>query len=300
MAPGGFTFNQFLIDAEEPLLYHTGMRSLFPLVREAVHRVRPVEHLRWIGFAHVEADECGAVNDFLGVAPHAQVAHGTLGCQLSLNDLCHRPPRALAEGEVLDLGGAGLQRRIVEVPTPHVPHNCERLADLGPRTLAVMHGAWDVRALASHLLGMAEMSASLREQVRQMRKAGRAGGVFIDALTALQVAERETMTPQQIVERFTEVGPRAARGRRRAPGFVRRRAMPDAQPVGGKPDSPAERWTFGFLVDVILTRDPWMHRTDIAAATGAPLALTAEHDGVLWTTSCGSGPPGTGSPTASR
>ncbi len=141
--------------------------------------------------------------------------------------------------------------------------------------------AWDVRALASHLLGMAEMSASLREQVRQMRKAGRAGGVFIDALTALQVTERQTMTPQQIVERFAEVGPRAARGRRRAPGFVRRRSMPDAQPVGGKLDSPTERWTFGFLLDVILTRDPWMHRTDIAAATGRPLTLTAEHDGVL-------------------
>jgi len=141
--------------------------------------------------------------------------------------------------------------------------------------------AWDVRALASHLLGMAEMSASVREQMRQMRKATRAGGVFIDALTALQVAERQQMTPGQIVVRFVEVGPRAARGRRRAPGFVRRRAMSGDQPVGSRPDSPAERWTVGYLVDVILTRDPWMHRTDIAAATGTPLTLTAEHDGVL-------------------
>ncbi len=131
------------------------------------------------------------------------------------------------------------------------------------------------------MLGMAEMAASLREQIRQMRKAGRAGGVFIDALTALQVAEREDMTPEQIVQRFAEVGPRAARQRKRAPGFVRRRAMPDAQPVGGKPNSPVERWTFGYLIDVILTRDPWMHRTDIAAAAGVPMALTAEHDGVL-------------------
>lgn len=141
--------------------------------------------------------------------------------------------------------------------------------------------AWDVRALACHMLGMAEMSASLREQLRQMRKAGKAGGVFIDALTALQVDERATMTPAQIIERFALVGPRAAKGRRRAPGFVRRRAMPDEQAVGSKPDSPVERWSFGFLIDVIMTRDPWLHRTDIAAATGTAMTLTREHDGVL-------------------
>ncbi|MDQ1704926.1 MAG: hypothetical protein QOF18_1292, partial [Frankiaceae bacterium] len=123
--PGGFTFNQFLIDAEEPLLYHTGMRGLFPLVREAVERVMPVERLRWIAFAHVEADECGSVNDFLAVAPHAQVAHGALGCMLSLDDQCDRPPRPLADGEVLDIGGASLARRVVEIATPHVPHNWE-------------------------------------------------------------------------------------------------------------------------------------------------------------------------------
>jgi flavorubredoxin len=125
LAPGGFTFNQFLVDAEEPLLYHTGMRQLFPLVREAVERVLPVESLRWIAFAHLEADECGSVNDFLSVAPHAQVAHGALGVMLSLNDHCARPPRPLAEGEVIDLGGASLARRVVEIGTPHVPHNWE-------------------------------------------------------------------------------------------------------------------------------------------------------------------------------
>src|SRR6266567_9170911 len=125
VAPGGFTFNQFLVDAEEPLLYHTGMRHLFPLVKEAIERVMPVERLRWISFAHVEADECGAVNEFLAVAPHAQVAHGELGCLVSLNDLCDRPPRPLADGEVLDIGGAALRRRLVAIPTPHVPHNWE-------------------------------------------------------------------------------------------------------------------------------------------------------------------------------
>jgi flavorubredoxin len=124
-APGGFTFNQFLVDAEEPLLYHTGMRGLFPAVREAVGRLMPVERLRWIAFAHLEADECGAVNEFLDVAPHAQVVHGMLGCMLSLNDQVKRPPRPLHEGEVLDLGGAALARRVLEISTPHVPHNWE-------------------------------------------------------------------------------------------------------------------------------------------------------------------------------
>jgi flavorubredoxin len=125
LAPGGFTFNQFLVDAEEPLLYHTGMRQLFPLVRPALERVLPVERLRWIAFAHVEADECGAVNDFLEVAPQAQVAHGFMGVLLSLDDMLDRPPVALADGEVLDLGGAGLRRSVLEVATPHVPHNWE-------------------------------------------------------------------------------------------------------------------------------------------------------------------------------
>ncbi|MDT7538431.1 MAG: hypothetical protein QOI82_2016 [Actinomycetota bacterium] len=125
IGPTGFTFNQFLVDAEEPLLYHTGMRQLFPLVRAAVDSVLPVERLRWIAFAHVEADECGAVNDFLAVAPNAQVAHGAMGVMLSLNDMLDRPPHAMADGEVLDIGGAGLRRSVLEVATPHVPHNWE-------------------------------------------------------------------------------------------------------------------------------------------------------------------------------
>jgi flavorubredoxin len=125
IGPTGFTFNQFLVDAEEPLLYHTGMRQMFPLVREAVERVLPVERLRWVAFAHVEADECGAVNEFLDAAPHAEVAHGALGVMLSLNDMLNRPPRALGDGEVLDIGGAGLRRTVLEVATPHVPHNWE-------------------------------------------------------------------------------------------------------------------------------------------------------------------------------
>ena len=86
VAPGGFAFNQFLVDSEEPLLYHTGMRSLFPVVREAVERVMPLDRLRWVAFAHVEAAECGAANDFLAAAPHAQVVH--VSCDALGRDRC--------------------------------------------------------------------------------------------------------------------------------------------------------------------------------------------------------------------
>lgn len=120
-APDGLTFNQFLIAAEEPLLFHTGPRRLFPVVCEAIARVLPVSRLRWITFGHVESDECGAMNEFLAAAPHAQVAHGAVGCQVSLDDLSDRPPRRLADGEIIDLGG----KRVRHLDTPHVPHNWE-------------------------------------------------------------------------------------------------------------------------------------------------------------------------------
>jgi flavorubredoxin len=116
--PAGFTFNQFLVDAEEPLLFHTGPRAMFPLVSEAVARVVPVERLRWITFGHVEADECGSMNHWLAAAPQAEVAHGAVGCMVSIDDMADRPPRALADGEVIDLGG----KRVRHLDTPHVPH----------------------------------------------------------------------------------------------------------------------------------------------------------------------------------
>jgi uncharacterized protein (TIGR03083 family) len=140
---------------------------------------------------------------------------------------------------------------------------------------------WDVRMIAAHLLGMVEMAASLREQARQVKaakaRAAERGELFIDALTGIQVDERQGMTPQQITARFAARAPKAAAGRRRTPGFIRRRKMPVAQHVGAH----EEIWTIGFLTDVILTRDPWMHRVDIARVTGATLVLTADHDGVV-------------------
>lgn len=119
--PAGFTFNQFLIDGEQPMLFHCGQRQLFPLLAEAVGRVMPVERLRWIGFGHLEADESGAMNQWLAAAPNAQVVHGALGCEVSINDYADRTPRPLDEGEVLDLGG----RRMRWITTPHVPHGWE-------------------------------------------------------------------------------------------------------------------------------------------------------------------------------
>lgn len=119
--PGGLAFNQFLIAGEEPLLFHTGMRTLFPQLREAVAKLIKPETLRWIGFGHYEADECGSMNDWLALAPRAEIAHGMTAVGVSLNDQAIRAPRALADGETIDLGG----KRVRYLDTPHVPHGWE-------------------------------------------------------------------------------------------------------------------------------------------------------------------------------
>jgi len=120
--PAGFTFNQFLVLGDDPLLFHTGPRRMFPLVRDAVARVTAPERLRWIGFGHYEADECGAMNDWLAAAPRSEVAHGATACLVSLNDMADRAPRMLQDGEALDLGGG---KRVRWIDTPHVPHGWE-------------------------------------------------------------------------------------------------------------------------------------------------------------------------------
>ena len=117
--PAGFTFNHFLVLGDEPLLFHTGLRRLFPVVSAAVEKVLPAQKLRWICFGHYEADECGAMNEWLAAAPHAEVMHGQTGCLVSLNDMADRPPRVLTDGEVVDLGGG---RRVRYIDTPHIPH----------------------------------------------------------------------------------------------------------------------------------------------------------------------------------
>jgi flavorubredoxin len=117
--PAGFTFNQFLVLGDEPLMFHTGLRRMFTLNRDALARIIPPERLRWIAYGHYESDECGAMNEWLAVAPQAQAAHGQTGCLVSLNDFADRAPRVLADGDVIDIGGG---KRVRFIDTPHTPH----------------------------------------------------------------------------------------------------------------------------------------------------------------------------------
>jgi flavorubredoxin len=119
--PGAFSFNQYLIVDDAPLLFHTGLRHLFPHVREAVDSIIPAGSLRYIGLSHVEADECGALNEWLAVAPHAEAVCGRVAAMVSINDMADRPPRALADGENLALG----RHTVSWYDTPHMPHGWE-------------------------------------------------------------------------------------------------------------------------------------------------------------------------------
>ena len=135
--------------------------------------------------------------------------------------------------------------------------------------------AWTVRDMAGHNLGMAEMSASVFEQRRQMKAASAAGGLFIDALTDLQVRKHQGLRASEVADKYSAVGPRAAKARRRTPGFIRKRALPVPQKINGVD----ETWTIGYLIDSVLTRDVWMHRVDTTRATGTDMVLTPDHDG---------------------
>ena len=140
--------------------------------------------------------------------------------------------------------------------------------------------AWDVRQLVAHIVGQTKLFSTPFEVARQMRAAKarqQPGQPGVDALTALQVEERQHLGPEELRAELRRVGPRGAKGRRRTPGFLRRRRLPGAEVVNGVP----ETWSLGYLTDVILTRDPWMHRLDLTRATGHAPVLTADHDGVL-------------------
>lgn len=130
---GGFSFNQYLIVDEQPLLFHTGPRKMFALVHEAVAHVLPPEQLRYIGFSHFEADECGSLNEWLAAAPQAEPLCGQVAAMVSVNDVADRPARALADGEILALG----RHRVRWFDTPHLPHawECGFLMEESTRTL---------------------------------------------------------------------------------------------------------------------------------------------------------------------
>lgn len=140
--------------------------------------------------------------------------------------------------------------------------------------------AWDVRQLVAHIAGMAKFNSTPLEMALQMRAAKarqQDGQALVDAQTAVQIDQREHLGPEELRAELRRVGPRAAKGRRRTPGVVRHRRLPEPQVVNGI----AETWSIGYLTDVILTRDPWMHRLDLARATGQAPVLTADHDGVI-------------------
>lgn len=157
----------------------------------------------------------------------------------------------------------------------------ERVADLLAQLTAEQWAAttdcpeWDVRAMAGHMLGMVQMVATWPEMARQQvvagRRAKRDGCAMVDALTAHQVEKNADLTAEEVVRQLRRVAPKAVRTRLRAPGLVRRQTLPDND----------EWWTMGYLFDVILTRDPFMHRIDITRATGVPMQVTPEHEGVI-------------------
>jgi flavorubredoxin len=158
--PGGaFNFNQYLIADDAPLVFHTGPRRMFPLVSEAIAKVLPLETLRYVAFAHVEADECGGLNQFLGVAPHAVPVCSRIAAMVSVNDLADREPRAMMDGEVLSLGRHSLRW----IDAPHVPHGWENgfMMELSTRTLLcgdlfTQGGTGAVALTESDILGPSE------------------------------------------------------------------------------------------------------------------------------------------------
>lgn len=129
----GFNFNQYLVVDEEPLLFHTGPRRMFPLVAEAIGKVVPLERLRYVAFSHYEADECGSLNEFLAAAPAAAAVCGQVAAMVSVDDIATRPARALADGEILRTG----RHAFKWLDTPHVPHGweCGFMMEMETRTL---------------------------------------------------------------------------------------------------------------------------------------------------------------------
>ncbi len=173
--PGGFSFNQYLIAGDEPLIFHTGPRRMFPLVREAVASVMPVERLRYVAFSHVEADECGSLNEWLAAAPRASPLCSTVAALVSIGDLADRPPRALADGEALALG----KHAVRWFDAPHLPHGWECGYLMEERTGTLLCGdlftqaGADLPALTeSDILGPSEAFRHAMDYFSHTKRAG--------------------------------------------------------------------------------------------------------------------------------
>jgi flavorubredoxin len=207
--PGGFMFNQILVVDESPLLFHTGPRRMFPLVREAVaHVLGSASRLRYVSFSHVEADECGSLNEWLAQAPQAEPVCGTIAAMVSIGDLADRPPVALADGAELSLG----QKRVRWLDAPHLPHNweCGYLFEVTTRTL--LCGDLFTRAGGAELPPLTE--SDVLGPAEAMRQA--MGGIAIERHTRALLEKLAATEPTTLAlmhgSAFRGNGARALRG----------------------------------------------------------------------------------------
>ncbi len=187
VVPGGFSFNQYLVVDDEPLLFHTGLKRMFPLVREAIARVMPVERLRYVAFSHFESDECGALNDLLAVAPRAVPVCGKVNALVSVEDFADRAPRPLAHGETIRLGNHGVRW----LDAPHVPHGWETgfLFEEKTRTLLcgdlfTQGGTGDAPVTESDILGPSEAFRQAMDYYSHSKNAG----AILETLAATEPA----------------------------------------------------------------------------------------------------------------
>ena len=185
LVPGGFSFNQYLVVDEEPLLFHTGLKRMFPLLREAIERVLPVERLRYLAFSHFEADECGALNPLLAAAPRAVAVCSQVAAMVSVEDFADRAPRPLAGGETLRLG----KRTVRWFDAPHVPHGWETglLFEETTRTLFcgdlfTQGGTGDAPVTESDILGPSEAFRKAMDYYSHSKNAG----PILEALAATE------------------------------------------------------------------------------------------------------------------
>jgi flavorubredoxin len=188
--PGGFTFDQFLIVDDEPLLFHTGLRRFFPVTREAVSRVIAPEKLRWIAFSHVEADECGSLNDWLRLAPEARPLCSTLAALVSIQDLADREPRALADGERVALG----KHTLTWLDTAHLPHGMECGYLFEERTRTLLCGDLFSQP-GDGLPAVTESDAAIWEPSEAMRK----GFAYADIRNPRPLLEKLASTEPEVL-----------------------------------------------------------------------------------------------------